>query len=91
MLKPALYRKRKRIAMYAAASAPFLSNTALVIVIPMFEQIMATSDTSYKDRRPMRSARHAPAIETRKFQICMPPLIPVCWLVPVTLREVREG
>jgi hypothetical protein len=79
------------MAMYAAASAPFLSKTALVMVMPTLEQIMATRETSHKDRRPIRSARQAPAIETRKFQICMPPLIPVCWLVPVTLREVRSG
>jgi hypothetical protein len=32
MLKPALYKKRKRSAMYAAASVPFLSNIALVMV-----------------------------------------------------------
>ena len=87
MLKPALYKKRKRIAMYAAASAPFLSKTALVMVIPMLEQIMAKRETSHKERRPMRSARHAPAIDTKKFQICMPPLVPVCWFVLVTLMK----
>lgn len=91
MLKPALYKNKKAIAMYAAALFPFFSKTALVIVMPMFEQIMPTRDTIHKDLLPILSASSAPAMETKKFQICIPPLIPVCWLVPVTLSEVRSG
>lgn len=83
--------KRNKTAMYAAAFASFSANTALVTVIPMLEASMPKRDMSQSDLRPILSARQAPAIETKKFQICIPPLIPVCLLVPVTFNEVSRG
>jgi hypothetical protein len=74
------------MAMYAAA-ATFLSNTALVTVTTILEQSMETRETSHNERPLIQSARQVPAIETMKFQICMPPLVPVCWFVLVTLMK----
>jgi hypothetical protein len=53
MLQPAFYRKRKRIAMYAAANITILIDTVLLLVTAMLEQGMPLKDVCDNNRGPL--------------------------------------